>query len=171
MVRFNYAYLNNARTFDRTVWLLFLLLALAGRAVAKDMRLVRISDDQHGFMLEKSNRPFVPWGFNYDHDENGRLLEDYWEKEWAKVENDFRGMKQLGANVVRIHLQSGKFMKAADQPNEVSLDRLGRLVALAEKLGIYLDITGLACYRKKDVPEWYDRLDEQQRCDAQAPFW
>jgi len=22
------------------------------------------------------------WGFNYDRDDAGRLLEDYWEKEW-----------------------------------------------------------------------------------------
>ena len=27
-------------------------------------------------------------------------------------------MKKLGANVVRIHLQLGKFMEAADKPNE-----------------------------------------------------
>jgi hypothetical protein len=44
---------------------------------------------------------FVPWGFNYDHDEKGRLIEDYWEKEWQKVEADFAQMKKLGANVVR----------------------------------------------------------------------
>ena len=31
----------------------------------------------------------TPWGFNYDHDEAGRLIEDYWDAEWAKVEEDF----------------------------------------------------------------------------------
>ena len=45
------------------------------------------------------------------------------------------------------------------------------MVALAEKLGVYLDVTGLACYRKKDVPEWYDRLDEDQRWAVQSRFW
>jgi arabinogalactan endo-1,4-beta-galactosidase len=29
----------------------------------------------------------------------------------------------------------------------------------------------LACYRKRDVPPWYDRLGEQQRWDVQARFW
>ena len=61
-------------------------------------------------------------------------------------------MKQLGANVVRIHLQLGKFMDGPDKPNEKALDRLGKLVALAERTRLYLDLTGLGCYHKKDVP-------------------
>jgi hypothetical protein len=62
-------------------------------------------------------------------------------------------------------------MKAADRPDENSLKQLARLVALAERTGVYLDITGLGCYRKKDVPQWYDKLDEQGRWAAQAGFW
>ena len=69
-----------------------------------------------GFALAASGARFVPWGFNYDHDENGRLLEDYWDTEWPKVDADFREMKDLGANVVRVHLQLGKFMKARPSP-------------------------------------------------------
>ena len=64
-------------------------------------------------------------------------------------------MKQLGANVVRVHLQFARFMDAPDRPNENSLERLGRLVKLAEETGLYLDLTGLGCYRKQDVPAWY----------------
>lgn len=146
-----------------------------GNDVPKDgtaeMPWVRVADDKHGFVLSQSGPPFVPWGFNYDHDENGRLLEDYWEKEWPKVEEDFGEMKQLGANVVRIHLQFARFMANAEKPNEANLDRLSRLVRLAERTGLYLDITGLACYRKKDVPQWYDRLKEHDRWEAQAHFW
>jgi hypothetical protein len=124
-----------------------------------------------GFVLEKSGDPFVPWGFNYDHDERGRLLEDYWDSEWPKVEEDFREMKRLGANVVRVHLQLGKFITKPDQPNQAALDRLARLVGLAEQLQLYLDVTGLGCYHNKDVPAWYDGLDEQQRWAVQARFW
>ena len=131
-----------------------------------DMQCVRVAQDAHSFVLASSGRSFVPWGFNYDHDEQGRLLEDYWEKEWPKVEDDFREMKLLGANVVRVHLQFGKIMTTAEKANEANLDRLVRLVSLAEQLHLYLDITGLGCYRKKDVPQWYDRLGEQQRWEA-----
>jgi Cellulase (glycosyl hydrolase family 5) len=44
-------------------------------------------------------------------------------------------------------------------------------VALSEKTGIYLDLTGLGCYHKKDVPAWYDNLSEKDRWDVQARFW
>jgi len=157
---------------DRFALLLLVLLGItADRATAGEMPWVRVADDKHGFVLSQSEQTFVPWGFNYDHDENGRLLEDYWDKEWPKVEEDFKEMKGLGANVVRIHLQTGKFMEGPSEPNEQALKQLERLVGVAEKLGLYLDITGLACYRKKDVPDWYERLGEQQRWDVQARFW
>lgn len=161
-----------------------LALALCAPASAQDCKLgsrpfgpqagmswIRVADDHHRFVAGTPPRPFVPWGFNYDHDENGRLLEDYWENEWPKVERDFQEMKQLGANVVRIHLQFAKFMTTPETPNEANLDRLGRLVALAEKIGLYLDVTGLACYRKRDVPKWYDGFSENERWDVQARFW
>jgi len=146
-----------------------LSMFLGANAGAMDR--VRVSDDHRGFVLEPSGRKFTPWGFNYDHDETGRLIEDYWDAEWPKVEADFREMKALGANVVRIHLQVGKFLEAADRPNAKSLDRLGRLLDLAEKTGLYLDLTGLACYHKQDVPAWYDALSEAERWAAQARFW
>jgi hypothetical protein len=62
-------------------------------------------------------------------------------------------------------------MDAADKPNEKSLDRLTKLLDLAERTHLYLDLTGLGCYHKKEVPAWYDRLSEQERWDAQARFW
>ena len=120
---------------------------------------------------KSSGRRFTPWGFNYDHDEKGRLIEDYWETEWPRIEQDFREMKALGANVVRVHLQLGKFMMGADRPDERSLVRLGRLLDLAERLGLYLDLTGLGCYHKKDVPAWYDAMTEPDRWAVQARFW
>lgn len=144
--------------------------SLFGAETSK-LQWVSVCEDKRSFVLEESGERFVPWGFNYDHDRQGRLLEDYWDSEWDAVEQDFREMKQLGANVVRIHLQTGKFMRGPNEPNEASLDRLVRLVGLAERLELYLDVTGLGCYHKKDVPQWYDELPEQQRWDVQVRFW
>jgi hypothetical protein len=62
-------------------------------------------------------------------------------------------------------------MVAPDRPNEAALRQLARLVDLAEETGLYLNITGLGCYHKADVPEWYDSLDEAARWHAQARFW
>jgi hypothetical protein len=145
-----------------------LVLTLAGAEPAHLDR-VRVADDRKGFVLAASGKPFTPWGLNYGN--AGRLIEDFWDIEWATVAADFRDMKAIGTNVVRVHLQFGKFMDAADRPNPKALDRLGRLLELAEKTGLYLDITGLGCYRKADVPKWYDPLSEDERWAAQACFW
>jgi hypothetical protein len=69
---------------------------------------IRVSKDKQGFVLAASGRRFVPWGFNYDRDYKFRLLEDYWEAEWPTVVEDFREMKQLGANVVRVHRKASE---------------------------------------------------------------
>jgi hypothetical protein len=147
------------------------LLLFPGAAHAAELEWVRVSADRKGFVLDSSVRAFVPWGFNYDRDHEGRLIEDFWDEEWAKVEDAFGQMAKLGANVVRVHLQVGKFMDAADRPSARALERLDRLVKLAEKSRLYLDLTGLGCYHKKDVPAWYDGLTEEKRWEAQANFW
>ncbi len=152
-----------------------LLSCPSGRTIAQNtpasQSWVRVADDKRSFVSADTGQAFVPWGFNYDHDVTGRLIEDYWTAEWASVEGDFQEMKDMGATVVRIHIQFGKFMDGPQEPNRQSLEQLTRLVGLAERLQIYLDLTGLGCYHKQDVPAWYDQLDETGRWDAQARFW
>jgi hypothetical protein len=151
---------------------IFVTFALVPALRAGDpLEPIRVAKDGKSFVLATSGKKFVPWGFNYDHDAKGRLIEDYWIDEWDAVKRHFGEMKALGANVVRIHIQFGKFMTAADTPNAKALDKLGELPKLAETTGLYLDLTGLGCYHKKDVPDWYDKLDEQGRWAAQAKFW
>ncbi|HLX63824.1 MAG TPA: cellulase family glycosylhydrolase [Planctomycetota bacterium] len=130
---------------------------------------IEVAPDSRGFVLAISRRPFHPWGHNYGN--TGRLIEDFWETDWATVERDFRAMKSMGANVVRVHLQFGKFMRDPQTPNDAELERLSKLVKLVEEVHIYLDLTGLACYRPSDVPKWYDALPEADRWAAQARFW
>ena len=57
----------------RLVWLSVFLGVLASRAAGGEMPWVRVAEDKKGFVLSTSGKPFVPWGFNYDHDEKGRL--------------------------------------------------------------------------------------------------
>lgn len=149
--------------------ILLVLLNLAAACSAADMEFIQIADNDRGFILSDSRQRFVPWGLNYGN--SGRLIEDFWETQWPTVVHDFAEMKGLGANVVRVHLQLARFMDATDRPNEKSLARLTDLLALSERTGLYLDLTGLGCYRTKDVPAWYDALDEQGRWAVQARFW
>ncbi len=161
------------RTAHLSVVLALILAACTTPKTVREGQLEWIRPALNGthFVTTPSNRPFRAWGFNYDRDDSGRLLEDYWAAEWETVAEDFQEMKALGANVIRIHLQLARFMEAADTPNRASLQRLAALIQLAEESGLYLDITGLGCYRKEDVPPWYDALDESERWTVQARFW
>lgn len=135
---------------------------------------VAVGADGKSFILQPSGKPFRVWGVNYDHDsqgKNGRLLEDYWTTEWNTVRGDFQEIRELGANVVRIHLQVARFMNGPNEPNRAALTQLGKLIQLAETNRLRLDITGLGCYHKQDVPVWYDQMDETNRWNVQANFW
>ncbi|MES2788450.1 MAG: cellulase family glycosylhydrolase [Planctomycetota bacterium] len=154
-------------------WLMGIVLgsSLLSGVQAAEMPWVRVAEKKTTFELIPGNQPFEVWGVNYDHDSQGRLLEDYWEVEWPMVEAHFAQMEQLGANVVRVHLQLGKFMSGPETPHAPALDRLVKLTTLAENHHLYLNLTGLGCYHKADVPAWYDKLTEAERWNVQARFW
>jgi hypothetical protein len=135
----------------------------------REMERIVVSPDGRGFVTAQSHQPLHPWGFNSGN--HGRLIEDFWNRDWDTLVSDFQKMKAMGANVVRVHLQFGKFMRGRNSPNTVALHQYKRLLRLAEETGLYLDITGLACYRPADVPKWYDGFDIGTRWTAQANFW
>jgi glutamate racemase len=147
------------------------ILVVTQPVSAQSLPWIRVSAEGSHFVEENTTRTFHPVGFNYDHDADGRLIEDYWHTEWERVEDDFRDMQKLGANTVRIHLQFGKFMKSPTEPNHEELERLTKLLDLAQQCRLYLDLTGLGCYHKADVPMWYDAMDASARWAAQEVFW
>src|SRR6186997_918715 len=136
--------------------LILLAISLGSFASSLAMERIALSKDGKSFVFADSGKPFRPWGVNYGN--GGRLMEDFWDKEWSTLEGDFAEMKALGCNVARMHLQFAKFMEAADRANPAALAKLRDLIALAEKTGVYLDLTGLACYRPADRHAWYDAL-------------
>jgi hypothetical protein len=156
---------------------LLALLVLGGSCfsqdrIAADLPRIRVAADKASFVLADSKEKFVPWGFNYlgqfEH-----LAEEEWHDEavWARIEKDFAEMKKLGANVVRWHLQFETYMEGPDKAKPEQLARLKQLLKVARKRGLYLDLTGLSCYRLKRSPLWYDDLSEADRWQAQANFW
>src|SRR5262245_15385416 len=79
----------------RATVFLALALLVPGQARSENLPWIAVAKDGKGFALSPSGDRFIPRGFNYDHDEQGRLIEDYWELEWGKIEEDFREMKEL----------------------------------------------------------------------------
>lgn len=143
--------------------------APASTTASSRLERIIVDPSRRGFITADSKVPFHPWGVNYGN--AGRLMEDFWQTNWDTVADDFRKVHALGANVVRVHLQVGKFMDGPAAPNQAGLELFARLLRLAETNRFYLDVTGLACYRPSDTPEWYDALDEPARWEAQANFW
>jgi len=148
-----------------------ILLALCATAPAGPLPWVTLSDSGDTFVVQPDGAEFKPWGVNYDHDDGGRLLDEYWQKDWQTVVEDFHEIKALGANCVRIHLQLGMFMQSPTKVNPSAVLQLKKLLELAENTRLYLNITGLACYHKKNVPAWYDALPEAGRWEVQTQFW
>src|SRR5690606_41671592 len=74
-------------------------LAAQENGAATELEFIALSSDGTHFVYRNSGERFRPWGFNYDHDHAGRLIEDYWDDEWEKVEEDFLEVRALGANV------------------------------------------------------------------------
>ena len=149
----------------------FALLVISQAAAAEPLPRIGVSDDGKFFVERPGQTRFVVWGVNYDHDRDGRLLDEYWEQDWETVRSDFAEIKALGANCVRIHLQVSEFLESANRPKASSLERLRKLLEVAQQQRLYLNITGLACYHKQNVPAWFNALSEAERWQAQAVFW
>jgi hypothetical protein len=85
---------------------------------------------------------------------------------------DLREMKEMGANVVRLHLQFRHFMSSCTTPNPTALEELGETLRRAEENGVYLDLTGLGSFAGDAAdPACYRNATEDGRWAAQAVFW
>ena len=156
---------------NRTTRLLFptlVCLALLGRgAEAGEMERVRLAGDGEGFVLADSGARFVPWGHNYASvDLLERLAADP-----QRVERDFAEMKAAGTTVARVHPEMPRILRGPREVDPAALGHLRTLLGIAERSGIRLMITGLACYRIDDRLAWYDALDDEGRWETQAFFW
>src|SRR5262245_32065818 len=74
-------------------------------------------------------------------------------------------------NAVRVHLQLGRFMPDSPTFDEHALLKLDQLVGLARRLGLVLDVTGLAHYREEAIPAWFRALDDEEMMAVEAAFW
>ena len=156
-------------------YILLAVLAVASfsckNSQSSEMEWICLSADGKTLVELSTGKPFLMWGVNYDRDYKMRLLDDYWIEEWDTVVEDFDEMKAMGFNTIRVHLQVGRFMDSPASPNLQALEQLAKLIRLAEERELYLYVTGLACYKRPNIPVWYDLLDEQGRWDVQAEFW
>ena len=137
---------------------------LGTASAAAKMPLVRAQ----GAELHTDRDRFIAYGFNY-------WTLGYFDRPNAKrlaaVRRDFKRMRRMKVNTVRVFLELPQFMSSANQPNRDALRGLNALLRLAKANGIYLDITGNLVWRPGRRAGWYERLDERERWQVQARFW
>jgi len=162
-----------ARTLARIVsgvlpLLTILVASPAGAAVA----MPRIS--VHGNRLYAGSRPWRAWGMNWgmgDHAPIVAYFDHPTAANLALLSTELHTARAIGANSMRIYLQLGQVMATPTQPRQSTLNALRRLLALAQRNRIYLDITGDLVWQPSRAPAWYDHMPVQQRWQVQARFW
>ena len=125
-----------------------------------------------GADLAAGGERFRVWGFNYGVGDRYAILSYFDEptkRRLRQVVGDMREARSLGANTLRVYLELKAFMRGPSEPNPRALGALARLLKRAERLHLYLDLTGNLVWRSP--PAWYDNLPEQVRWAVQARFW
>jgi sugar phosphate isomerase/epimerase len=146
---------------------LLVLLLLSATINAAAMDAVKIAPTERGFVLSPSGERFVPWGHNYASvDIMKRLATDP-----ARVEREFAEMRAAGTTVARVHPEMYRFYSGPGKIDEGAIEQLEQLLAIAEKSGVRLMVTGLACYQIDERMGWYDSMSEDDRWKTQAMFW
>jgi hypothetical protein len=136
---------------------------------AEQLSSIIVNRDKNIFIYKDTEKEFIPFGVNYDHDYDFKLIEDYWSDK-HKISEDFAYIKKLGFNVVRIHLQQFVYLMDKTKMSNTALKNLDWILHEAEKNNLYLDITGLGRY-KGIIPKWYRNLNDAGRIEADAFFW
>jgi hypothetical protein len=127
---------------------------------------------RQGSDLVAGGERFRAWGFNYGIGDRYPILSYFDHPTGPRLDEvvaDMREARELGANTLRVYLEIGAFMKGPNQPKRRAFAALAALLAKAEQLRIYLDLTGNLVWRAP--PPWYDALTEQARWAVQARFW
>ena len=131
---------------------------------------IEIRPDGAKLVDTKNRDTFVPFGFNYFFIDDVDGVETFPERE--QLIREFAYARTiLNANTLRIHIDYFRLMATPTTPNMQYFNYLKMLISVAEETGIYLDLTGLACYDIDRIPQWYHALDEEAHWEMQAAFW
>ncbi|MDG2015275.1 MAG: cellulase family glycosylhydrolase [Pirellulaceae bacterium] len=131
---------------------------------------IEIRPDGAKLVDTKNRDTFVPFGFNYFFIDDVDGVETFHDRE--QLTREFAYARTiLKANTLRIHIDYFRLMDTPTTPNMQYFNYLKMLISVAEETGMYLDFTGLACYKIDRIPEWYHALDEEAHWEMQAAFW
>jgi len=127
-----------------------------------------------GDRLYAGSRPWRAWGMNWGVGNHAPVIAYFDHPSAANLavlRGELRTARAMGANSMRIYLQLGQVMATPARARPSTLAALQRLLALAQRDGIYLDITGDLVWQPATAPAWYGRLSWPARWRVQQRFW
>ena len=130
-----------------------------------------------GTELRAGGHRFVAYGFNYWGDSEPDQLYSFACDNDEALERYLAGMEKvrdLGANTLRVYLPLFDFIhrnRGEVRVRRRALANLSKVVAAAERLRIYLDLTGNLVWVPSSAPSWYDAMPARHRWGVQAHFW
>jgi hypothetical protein len=126
-----------------------------------------------GHVLYAGKVPWRAWGFNWGGGDESVIT--YFDDPSAARLNtlaaQLRTAHALGADSMRVFLELGQVMQGPGQVRTGTLLALKRLLKVAERERMYLEIVGNLVWRPALITPWYDLLSEADRWEVQAEFW
>lgn len=128
---------------------------------------IRVVKDQ---FETADHQPFTPFGVSYFRPGTG-WAPQLWKKFDAEAtRQDFRRMKSLGVNCVRVFISFGSFYSEPGRLDPDGLKKFDEFLEIAEEAGIYVHPTGPDHW--EGAPEWAkDRVADDQAVAALEEFW
>jgi hypothetical protein len=130
-----------------------------------------------GSELRAGKRPFTAFGFNYGGRSRPKGPYSFDDASKQALRGYVAGMREargLGANALRIYLQLFDFVhrvRGQIKIRHLAQAHLRYVLAAAERLHLYLDLTGNLVWLPSSSPGWYDRMPARQRWRVQSLFW
>jgi endo-1,4-beta-mannosidase len=141
--------------------------------IAKDrlaLEKIRVDAGRRCFVTE-DGKTFIPFGVNYFRPGTGWAPQVWKKFDAAAVREDFRRMKELGINCVRVFLTFDSFYREPGRLETFGLDRWEEFLSIAEEYGIYVHPTGPDHW--EGLPAWArrDTISDPDAVSALVEFW
>ncbi|MFD0713063.1 beta-galactosidase [Paenibacillus sp. GCM10027626] len=115
--------------------------------------LIGVAEDRWQFADVATGEAFVPFGANY-YDPHTGWAPKLWEQfDEGAVEEHFKQLKSIHANVARVFFTVMSFMPESNAVSEEGLAKFDQMIALAKKYGIKLLMSGPDLWEGQ--PSWY----------------
>ena len=131
---------------------------------------IRVARESRRFVT-RNGQPFVPFGVNYYRPGTGWAPQLWKQFDAEATRQDFRRLKELGVNCVRVFLTYGSFCQEPGVLMTEGLAKFDQFLTIAEESGIYVHPTGLDHW--EGTPAWarVDGIADEQAINALESFW